>query len=168
MTSAPGSSKPKYPIPWISTYFIAGLVLIVGSFAVLWYVNQFSSDYDYYDPDMTFLERIVLSSSPGKGDFTQLNGGDWQALCLVGWQGKLAKFIVDAKLPPARVQKFLAKHDALAGDMDKSEFILIYLDKSGAVKALLHPHGFAFAREGQGVCTTTSKPALQLPGGSPH
>lgn len=167
MTRAPDRSKSKYPIPWISTYFIAGFVLIVGSFVILWYVNQFSSDYDYYDPDMTFLERIVLSPNPGQGDFKQLNGGNWQALCLVGWRGDLAKALTEAKLPPAITQRFIASHGTLAGNMDESEFILIYLDKTGASKAVSHPHGFAFAREGQAVCTTTSHLVLSLPVGRP-
>lgn len=157
--------KVKYPIPWISTYFIVALALIAGSFAALWYVNQFSSDYDYYNPDMTFLERIVLSSNPGAGDFTGLNGGDWQALCLVGWRGGLGKEIAAANLPSATSQKFIDRQKALAGEMNETEFILIYADKSGAVKALLHPHGFAFARQGEAVCTPASRPALQLPGG---
>lgn len=160
--------KPKYPIPWIATYFITGLVLIIGSFVIVWYVSQFSSDYDYTDPDMTFLERIVLSSNPRRGDFTHLNGGNWQALCLIGWEGGLAKAIAEAKLASVSAQAILAEHGSLAKDVDRSEFLLIYTGKSGAVKALTHPHGFAFAREGQAVCATTSHPVLPLPAGTPY
>ena len=165
VTRAPDNSKSKYPIPWIATYFITGLVLIIGSFVIVWYVSQFSSDYDYSDPDMMFLERIVLSPNPGHGDFTHLNGGNWQALCLIGWQGDLAKAIAVAKLPVATSNAVLAEYRSRAGDTDASEFTLIYTDKSGAAKALTHPHGFAFAREGQAACTTSTQSVLPLPAG---
>lgn len=168
VTKTPNSSKPDYPIPWIASYFIAGIVLILGSFVVLWFMNQFSSDYDYYDPDMTFFERIVLSPEPRRGDFTNLNGGDWQALCLIGWRGDLSRAIMNAKLPVVTAEALLEAYDELAEDTDQSEFIFLYADKSGAVKALAHPHGFAFAREGHAGCTTTSQPMLKLPVGNQH
>lgn len=160
------ADKPSYPIPWIATYFIAGLVLIVGSFVLVWYVSQFSSDYDYTDPDMRFLERIVISPEPGRGDFTALNGGDWQALCLVGWQGDLAEAIAEAKLPPASAKALLGSYGAQAKDMDRSEFVIVYADKSGAAKAVRHPHGFAFARAGEVACVSRSQPVLRLPVGN--
>lgn len=165
MTRAKDSSKSKYPFPWIATYFIAGLVLIVGSFVIVWYVSQFSSDYDYTNPDMNFLERIVISPDPHRGDFTALNGGSWRALCLIGWKGDLSKAMADAKLPAASAEAFLAEHSVRAGDMDQSEFLLLYIDKSGAAKALTHPHGFSFARGGQATCTTAAHPVLSLPAG---
>lgn len=155
--------KPRYPIPWIATYFITGLVLIAGSFVIVWYVNQFSSQYDYTDPDMIFLEAIILSPDPRRGDFTKLNGGNWRSLCLIGWQGDLAEAIVVAKLPPASAQALLGAYDALAGDTDSGEFIFLYADKSGEAKALKHPHGFAFAHEGQAACTTPARPVLVIP-----
>ncbi len=155
--------KPKYPIPWIATYFITGLVLIVGSFVIVWYVNQFSSQYDYTDADMNFLEAIVLSPDPRRGDFTKLNGGNWQELCLAGWQGDLAKAIEDAKLPTVSTEALLGAYDALAADTESGEFIFIYTDTSGAAKALKHPHGFAFAQEGQAACTTPAHPVLVIP-----
>lgn len=163
MTRAPDSSKPKYPIPWIATYFITGLILIVGSFVIVWYVNRFSSQYDYTDPDRIFLERIVISPDPRRGDFTALNGGGWQALCLVGWRGDLAKAMAHAQLAPAYAEALLAAYDALAGEMEPSEFILIYTDRTGAAKALTHPHGFAFAQEQRAACTTVGQPVLALP-----
>lgn len=157
------SSKPKYPIPWIATYFITALVLIVGSFAVVWYVNQFSSDYDYTDPDMAFLERIVISPDPRRGDFADLNNGDWQALCLIGWQGDLAKAMALAKLPRASMEAMRAGYGAPAKDMELSELVIVYTDKTGAAKSLTHPHGFAFARQGAAACTLRAHPVLALP-----
>lgn len=155
--------KAKYPIPWIATYFITGLVLIAGSFVIVWYVNRFSSQYDYTDPDMIFLERIVISPDPHRGDFTTLNDGNWQALCLIGRQGDLAKAIAAAMLPVATGNAVLAEYGSLAGNTDASEFILIYADASGDVKALTHPHGFTFAREGQAACITHAQPILAIP-----
>ena len=98
----PRQHKSLYPIPRVATYFAAGLAVIAGLLALVWYLSQFSSKYDYTDPDMAFLERIVLSSEPGRGDFTALNGGDWQALCLVGWRGDLAKAIIVRTKSPIR------------------------------------------------------------------
>ena len=167
MKRATDSSKPKQAIPWIATYFITGLILIVGSFIIAWYVSQFSSDYDYTDPDMTFLERIVTSPDPQRGDFSALNGGKWQALCLIGWQGDLAKAMADAKLAPVSTQAILTKHGARVGEAEASEFMLIYTNTSGEAKALTHPHGFAFVREGQAACTTAAQPVLQLPVANP-
>jgi hypothetical protein len=156
-------SGPKYPIPWIATYFITALVLIVGSFVAVWYVNQPASKFDYNDPDMAFLERIVLSPAPEEGNFTKLNGGDWTTLCLVGWQGDLKKALNAAgiKAEPARA---LSKvYEAVSADVEMSEFVLVYVDGSDSAKAVLHPHGFAFARTGAAVCTTSRKPLLDLP-----
>ena len=161
----PVQAKPSYPIPWIATYFVAGLILIVGSFALVWYVSQFSSEYDYTDPDMKFLERIVISPDPQRGDFSALNDGDWQALCLIGWQGKPAKAIAAAKIPQASADTLLDEYGGLAEGVDKSEFVILYLDASGAAKGLRHPHGFAFAREKTAVCTTRRQPVLRLPAG---
>jgi len=159
----PAQSKPSYPIPWIATYFVAGLILILGSFVLVWYVAQFSSDYDYTDPDMAFLERIVLSPDPQRADFSALNGGDWQALCLIGWQGDPAKAIATAKLPQASADAILDEYSTLAKGVERSEFVIVYIDKSGAAKALKHPHGFAFASEGHAACTIAGQPVLAIP-----
>lgn len=157
------AARHSYPIPGIAGYFIAGLVLIAGVLALVWYVAQFSSEYDYTDPDMGFLERIVLSSEPGRGDFTALNGGDWQALCLIGRQGDVAKAIAAAALTKAMADALLDEYGAPDKNMDASEFVLVYMDNSGAAKALRHPHGFAFAREGQAICTRADQPVLAIP-----
>ncbi len=159
----PRQHKSLYPIPRVATYFAAGLAVIAGQLALVWYLSQFSSKYDYTDPDMAFLERIVLSSEPGRGDFTALNGGDWQALCLVGWRGDLAKAIEAAKLPQGAAEALLDGYGTPDRDMDASEFVIVYMDKSGAAKALSHPHGFAFARAGQALCTTAEQPVLAIP-----
>ena len=79
------------------------------------------------------------------------------------WQGALAEAIVVAKLPHESAQALLGAYDALAGDTDSGEFIFLYADKSGEVKALKHPHGFAFAHEGQAACTTPARPVLVIP-----
>ena len=75
---------------------------------------------------------------------------------------------MNAKLPVASADALLGAYDELAEDTDQSEFIFLYTDKSGAVKALAHPHGFAFAREGQAGCTTASQPILKLPVDNQH
>ncbi len=161
------AARSHYPIPGIAGYFIAGLILIAGLLALVWYTAQFSSDYDYSDPDMAFLERIVLSSEPGRGDFTALNGGDWQALCLIGWRGDAAKAIAAAKLPQTLAETLLDEYGTPDKNMDTSEFVIVYIDESGAAKALRHPHGFAFAREGKAICTTAEQPVLMIPAGRP-
>ena len=156
-------AKPNYPVPGIAGYFMAGLILIAGVIALLWYVSQFSSEYDYTDPDMAFLEQIVLSPQPGRGDFTALNGGDWQALCLIGWRGDPGKAVAVAKIPQASADALIDAYSALARGLERSEFVIVYIDRSGAAKALTHPHGFAFAREGQAICTTAEHPVLAIP-----
>ena len=112
---------------------------------------------------MAFLERIALSSDPHRADFSALNGGDWQALCLIGWQGDPAKAIAGAKLPQASADKILDEHSALAKGVERSEFVIVYIDKSGAAKALKHPHGFAFAGEGSAACIIAGQPVLAIP-----
>ena len=112
---------------------------------------------------MAFLERVVLSPTPQRADFSTLNGGDWLALCLIGWQGNLAKAIAAAKILQASADTLLDDYNALAKGLERSEFIIVYIDKSGAAKALKHPHGFAFANEGSAVCTTAGQPVLAIP-----
>ena len=159
-------SKPDYPIPWIATYFLTGLALIVGSFILVWYASQFSSEYDYSDPDMKFLERIVLSPTPRRGDFSALNGGNWQALCLVGWNGDPGKALQAAGIGDAPARVLLEEAERAAARILPSEFSFLYTDNSGRPKALRHPHGFAFAREGQAACTSRAQPVLRIPAGS--
>lgn len=155
--------KPKYPIPWIATYFITALVLIAGSFALVWYVNRFASDFDYGDPDMAFLERIVLSPTPHRADFSSLNGGDWEALCLLGWQGDLTEALKAARIPDIPARTILKRVQSVEREAGETEFLLAYADGKGRVKILRHPHGFAFARQASAVCTTSAQPVLRLP-----
>lgn len=166
MSKTPASSKPSYPIPWIATYFITALVLIAGSFVMVWYVNLPASKFDYSDPDMQFLERIVLSANPQQGDFSGLNGGDWQALCLVGWQSDLDAALKAADIDTAHGRAIATAYDAIAPDVLETEFVLVYVDGEGAAKPVHHPHGFAFAREGAAACTKQEKPLLNLPAGA--
>ena len=154
---------PRYPIPWIATYFLTALALIAGAFAVVWYLERPSSEFDYDDPDVAFLERIVISPTPNRGDFTGLNGGNWQALCLVGWQGRPSEGLSAAGLSEALAQALRKAHEEIAGDIQPSEFALIYADPSDKVRAVRLPHGFAFAHEGAVRCTTRAEPVLQLP-----
>lgn len=156
-------SGPKYPIPWIATYFITALIPIVGSFVMVWYVNLPASKFDYSDPDMVFLERIAVSASPRSGDFSELNGGDWQTLCLVGWQGGLNGALDRASIETARAGAITAAHAGVAQDVEKTEFVLIYVDGEGNAKAVHHPHGFAFAQDGAAVCATNGEAVLALP-----
>ncbi len=157
--------KPEYPIPWIATYFLAGLALIAGSFVIVWYVSQFSSEFDYGDPDMKFLERIVLSPTPRQGDFSGLNGGNWRALCLVGWKGDPGGALKAAKIPDVPSGALLKAIERAATDIVRSEFIFVYTDNSGTPKTLRHPHGFAFAQQGDAACISRSQPVLRLPVG---
>lgn len=166
MNAPPASSTPRYPIPWIASYFIVGLILIVGSIVIAWYLSQFSSDFDYDDPDMRFLERIVLSPDSRSGDFANLNRGDWGALCLVGWNGDTRAAITAASIDAASAGAILAAAEARAEDVRETEFMLVYVTNAGGAKALRHPHGFAFAHSGKAACTTKDKPVLGLPVGS--
>jgi len=156
-------SKPGYPIPWIATYFLAGLTLIVGSFALVWYASQFSSDFDYADPDMKFLERIVLSAAPHRADFSALNGGHWQALCLAGWRGDLARALKAAKIPELQASQLLKRAQSIEQDIEESEFLLVYSGAKGGAKALRHPHGFAFAQPSSAACISRGQPVLEIP-----
>ena len=165
MTTPPVSSRPKYPVPWIASYLMVGSILIVGSIAVAWYLEQFSSEFDYDDPDMQFLEQIVVSSEPGSGDFAGLNGGDWQALCLVGWNGDLDPALKSAGIPAADASAIRSEYSRRSEDVKQTEFMLVYVTGNGSVKALHHPHGFAFAHEGRAVCTMKEKPVTELPAG---
>ena len=139
------------------------LVLIAGSFVVIWYLGQFSSDFDYDDPDVAFVEKIVLSPTPERGDFSALNGGDWQALCLVGWQAMPDGALRTAKVPQPIADAMVRAFRRVVEDVVQSEFILVYADGEGDAKAVRHPHGFAFAGEGAVACTRSSDPVLDLP-----
>ncbi|MFQ5625254.1 MAG: hypothetical protein ACE5FM_01200 [Methyloligellaceae bacterium] len=163
MSERPANSKPNYPIPWIATYFLTALILIAGSFAVVWYLNRFASGYDYDDPDMDFLEGIVQSPAPHRGDFSALNGGDWQALCLVGWRGNPSEALLAAKVPDSLARTILKQAGSVEHEAGETEFVLVYADAKGRVKVLRHPHGFAFAHKGSAVCTTAAQPVLRLP-----
>lgn len=162
----PAGNSPKYPIPWVASYFIVGLILIGASFGLVWYMAQFSSEFDYDDPDMQFLERIVVSPEPEKGDFTDLNGGGWQALCLVGWNGALEPALKAAGIPTDSARALHAEYLSLKEDLKPTEFILVYAMRDGDVKALRHPHGFAFARQGKSVCLKSDSPMVALPAGN--
>lgn len=156
---------PRYPVPWISTYFIAAIALIAGSFFVVWFLDGLSFDYDRYDPDFDYLERIARSGTPREGDFSGLNGGDWVIICLVGHSGDVAAALREGGVPEPQAAA-IAK--AFADDppmLHETEFVLAYLTRSQVVKLLRHPHGFAFARAGDAICTTREKTVLVLPAG---
>lgn len=159
-------SKPEYPIPWIAAYFLTGLIVIGGSFVMVWYLNRFSSDYDYADPDMGFLERIVLSPTPRRADFSALNGGDWRVLCLVGWRGDPGEALKAAGIGDAPASALLEAIARTGSGVAQSEFLFAYTDNSGTPKALRHPHGFAFAQKGDAACISRNQPVLRLPAGS--
>lgn len=155
--------KPQYPIPWIAVYFLTGLIVIGGSFVMVWYVNRFSSGYDYADPDMGFLERIVLSATPHKVDFSALNGGNWQVLCLAGRGGDLAGALKAAKIPELQAGLLLKRAQGVEREIGESEFMLVYSSAKGRAKVLRHPHGFAFAHQGSAVCISSGRPVLEIP-----
>lgn len=161
MTAA--SDKPRYPIPWIASYFIAGLILMGGAFVAVWYASQFSSEFDYEDPDMQFLENIVLSDEPRMADFTNLNSGDWQALCLIGHKAEAQSATAAAGLEAAIASKIVSRAASRREDVKPSEFLFVYVTRAGDAKALRHPHGFAFTGEGAAQCTTSETPKLMLP-----
>ncbi len=163
MSASPASSKPRYPIPWIATYFLAALILIAGSFFIIWYLEQFASEFDYDDADVAFLEKIILSPEPGRGNFSVLNGGDWQALCLVGWKGRPEQALSVPGISPQTAGAMLRVYEDKKEHIEESEFLLVYADKAGRAKAVHHPHGYAFAGEGAVGCTGSTKPVLDLP-----
>ena len=163
MNAPPPGRKKSYPIPWIATYFLAALALIAGSFFIVWYLGQFSSEFDYDDPDVAFIEKIVLSPTPERGDFSTLNDGDWQALCLIGWQAMPDEALKTAKVPKGTADAMQEAFRDMAEEVAQSEFILVYADREGEAAAVRHPHGFAFAGEGAAACTRSSDPVLKLP-----
>ncbi len=155
--------KPRYPLPWISTYLFAAIALIAGSFLVAWFLDGLSFDYDRYDPDHEFLERIARSDTPREGDFSGLTGGDWAAVCLVGREGNVAAALREGGVSEAQAA---AIRKALEDDppvLHETEFVLVYITRAAAVKLLRHPHGFAFVGEGHAKCTTRGQPDLMLP-----
>ncbi len=163
MNARPAGSGSRYPIPRIATYFVSALVLMAGAYAIVWYLEQPSSEFDYDDPDIAFLESVVISPTPSRGDFSNLNGGNWEALCLVGWQGQPGEGLRAARLSETVSQALLRAYEDISDEIQQSEFALVYADPSGEVKAVRHPHGFAFAHEGAARCTTRAEPVLQLP-----
>lgn len=157
------SDRPRYPIPWVASYFIVGLMLMGGAFVAVWYASQFSSEFDYDDPDMQFLEKIVLSDNPRSADFTNLNNGDWQALCLIGHGAEAQSATSAAGLETGIAEDVVSKAASWREDVQPSEFLFVYVTQAGRAKALRHPHGFAFAGEGATQCTTPDTPKLRLP-----
>ncbi len=153
----------KYPIPWISTYILAAIALIGLSFYAVWQMDRWSSGYDRDDPDFDYLERIARSATPRRGDFAKLNGGDWQALCLVGSQGFVAEALRAAKIPEALANTIRDAFDADPPELHVTEFTLAYVKGEGEAKLLRAPHGYAFARAGQAICTEREEPVVALP-----
>jgi len=155
--------RPKYPIPGVAAFFLTGLILVMGLLAIIWYVNRFASEFDYEDQDMAFLERIVLSSAPHKADFSALNGGDWQVLCLIGWQGDLGAALKAAKVPDSPARSLLERGARAVAEIAESEFLLVYANGKGRTMLLRHPHGFAFAHRRSAACITRGQPVLAIP-----
>lgn len=155
----------KYPIPWIATYFLTALVIIVGGFFMLRYLDGLSFDYDRYDPDFETLERIARSKTPRQGDFAKLNGGDWLALCLVGSKGFVGQALRAGKIPTPQATAIQGAFDSDPPELHVTEFTLAYVKGDGEVKLLRAPHGYAFARAGQAMCTARANPVVALPVG---
>lgn len=155
----------RYPVPLIAVYVLAALALVGGALGIGRYLEEVRPGYDYADPDVTFLERIVLSDTPRRGDFSGLNGGDWRALCLVG-HGAAVDPALEAVGVPADLSDVIARHmAALTQETDETEFVLVYARRGGKVKSVLHPHGFAFAPAGRARCLTPEAPVTKLPVG---
>lgn len=167
MKNKPVTSKPQYPIPWIATYFIAALVLIAGAFSVTWFFSGEISRFDYDNPDIQFLERIVQSANPGLGDFSSFNGGDWTLLCLIGSQGDDSQGDVTAlssvKGADAAAGAIRAALKQAPRELDGSEFAALYVTGAGEVRSVHHPHGFAFVRGLKAKCITPGHSVLKLP-----
>ena len=155
----------RYPIPWISTYFIAAIALIAGAVLIGWFLDGLSFDYDRHDPDFDYLERIARSATPREGDFSKLNGGDWAVVCLVGHQGDVAGALRASGVAGAPAAAIVSAFDDDPPVLHETEFVLAYVMGGGEVKLLRHPHGFAFARGGDAQCTTRDKAGVTLPVG---
>lgn len=159
-------TRVRYPIPWIATYIVAAAVVIAGAIAMSWVLEGGSGPrYDYDDPDFPALEAIVQSSSPRRGDFSAVNGGDWRALCLVGAGGDLAGALRRAAIEPGLADAIRGTYESEQDrrELDPTEFALLYVRGDGKVKRLRHPHGFAFARAGAASCLERHAPVLALP-----
>ena len=163
MTGSAKPGQPKYPVPWIATYLVTGFVLIAGSIAMAWWLSLPSSGFDYDNPDMQYLERIVLSDTPRKGDFSALDGGDWKALCIAGVGGDVGAALEAADVTGDDARKIASAATSVAEQVQETQFLLVYMTGSGETKALRHPHGFAFARDNAAVCTKKENPVLKLP-----
>lgn len=160
---AASGKGPRYPIPWIATYLVTGLVLIVGSFAIVWWLGRPSSDFDYDNPDIQYLERIVLSDTPRQGDFSGLNGGDWSALCLIGFGGDVDVALEENGMTGGGARSIAFAAKSASEQVQETQFLLVYVTASGEARALRHPHGFAFARQGAAICAKKEDPVLKLP-----
>jgi len=156
---------PRYPIPWISTYFIAAIALIAGALFIGWFLDGLSFDYDRNDPDFDYLERIARSPTPREGDFSRLNGGDWATLCLVGPKGDVAAALRASGVSGPPAMAIVEAFDDDPPVLHETEFALAYLTRGHAVKLLRHPHGFAFVGAGEAQCTTRDKAGVALPVG---
>lgn len=155
----------QYPIPWISTYFLAAIALIILTFVAIWSLDGVSFDYDRYDPDHEFLERIARSDMPREANFSGLNGGDWAVLCLVGPGGKLDAALRRSGADDKLTSALEAEYDSDALILHDTEFVLAYLSREGEAKLLRHPHGFAFAAKGRARCILPEKPVITIPVG---
>lgn len=158
-----GKVTQHYPIPWISTYILAAIALIAGSFFVVWFLAGTGFDYDRYDPDHEYLERIVRSDTPRRGDFSTLNNGAWTVVCLVGPGGDVTKALQRAKIPATQSDAIGEAFDDDPPVLHQTEFVLAYMTRTGTVKLLRHPHGFAFIDANRARCITPERPVVMLP-----
>jgi len=159
--------KPQYPVPWVATYFIAAIVLIAGAFFATWFLSGERSRFDYDNRDVQFLEKIVQSANPRRGDFSSFNGGDWKLLCLIGSHGDDSKGDVTAlssvKGADAATDAIRAALKQVPRELHSSEFAVLYVTGAGEVRRVRHPHGFAFVRGLKAKCIIPEHPVLKLP-----
>ncbi|GAB4235387.1 MAG: hypothetical protein Kow0032_19880 [Methyloligellaceae bacterium] len=149
----------RYPIPWIAPYFLAAGALIAGAFVLGSLVSGDRSPFDYNDPDIAFLERIVLSAAPQRADFTRFNSGNWTLICLLGPGARLA----GVSGPQGGLEALQAELRAHPPELHESEFLLVYITREGELRRVHHPHGFAFAHPGAASCLTPEMPVVTLP-----